>query len=512
MKVSNFRNYKTIVIIISIFSFIISVWQSQFVYDGHHWGLMTSNATDLLRGKLPYKEIFIQYGLFTTIIHSIFMKIGGMSVISIFFFTSLIYSISIYYFFLIIKDKFQTELALFGVICIFLIHPFVNHPWHNYLTFFFLLLSLFFLGKDDCKHKLISGIFFSLAVLSYEKFLIIFLFFFISYFFINLKNQKLKNSFFLLIGFAVPLLIFFFYLLYYQILDDWIKYHYIGALYIGENHFFVILNFLINLTQQCFKKFIFEPYWLFFLILLISNTVLLCLFLIKKNFLKKEEEYLIYFSVISIVSFSSAIHSLNSFRLATGSIIGILILIYFIDKIKNSDTRNFVTLSLIVILCLGINFKKSENNKLFITPVSFEHYTNNEIKFFNMLKLKKDTWEHIIYFNNKIIEIKQKCPDVIYAINYTNNNYYYLLISDIFETFQIKPWINEKNTLDRNIMALINPNLERSLIKKVLNNKTIIVANLSYKIPQNYSSIDLPYSYEDKYKEILIPKNCKNKL
>ena len=322
----------------------------------------------------------------------------------------------------------------------------------------------------------------------------------------------MKNSFFLLIGFAVPLLIFFFYLLYYQILDDWIKYHYIGALYIGENHFFVILNFLINLTQQGFKKFIFEPYWLFFLILLISNTVLLCLFLIKKNFLKKEEEYLIYFSVISIVSFSSAIHSLNSFRLATGSIIGILILIYFIDKIKNSDTRNFVTLSLIVILCLGINFKKSENNKLFITPVSFEHYTNNEIKFFNMLKLKKDTWEHIIYFNNKIIEIKQKCPDVIYAINYTNNNYYYLLISDIFETFQIKPWINEKNTLDRNIMALINPNLERSLIKKVLNNKTIIVANLSYKIPQNYSSIDLPYSYEDKYKEILIPKNCKNKL
>ena len=73
MKVSNFRNYKIIVIIISIFSFIISVWQSQYIYDGHHWGLMASNAADLLRGKVPYKEIFIQYGLITTIIHSIFI-------------------------------------------------------------------------------------------------------------------------------------------------------------------------------------------------------------------------------------------------------------------------------------------------------------------------------------------------------------------------------------------------------------------------------------------------------
>ena len=61
-------------------------------------------------------------------------------------------------------------------------------------------------------------------------------------------------------------------------------------------------------------------------------------------------------------------------------------------------------------------------------------------------------------------------------------------------------------------MELINPNLEKSLNEKVINNKTIIVAYLSYKIPQNYSFIDLPYSYEDKYKKILIPKSCKKKL
>jgi hypothetical protein len=242
------------------------------------------------------------------------------------------------------------------------------------------------------------------------------------------------------------------------------------------------------------------------------NLIFVFLFIIKKKFLKESEEYLIYFSMISISAFSATIHSLNSFRLATGSIIGVLILIYFIDKIKNSETKNIVMFGFIIILCLGINLKKSENNKIFITPVSYEHYTNNKIKFFKKLKLKKDTWEHIIFFNDKINEIKQKCSEVNYAINYTNNSYHYLLVSDIFETFQIKPWINEKRTLDRNTMELINPNLEKSLNEKVINNKTIIVANLSYKIPQNYSFIDLPYSYEDKYKKILIPKSCKKKL
>ena len=143
MKISNTNNYKIIVVTISLFSFFISVWQSTYVYDAHHWGLVASNAYDFSNNKMPYKEIFIQYGIFTTLLHSIFMKIGNQSVISIFFFTSVIYSISIYCLFLIVKNKFENQLALFAVLCLVLIHPFVNHPWHNYLTFFFLMFNSF---------------------------------------------------------------------------------------------------------------------------------------------------------------------------------------------------------------------------------------------------------------------------------------------------------------------------------------------------------------------------------
>ena len=234
------------------------------------------------------------------------------------------------------------------------------------------------------------------------------------------------------------------------------------------------------------------------------------MFVIKKNFLKKEEEYLVYISLISISSFSSAIHALNSFRLATGAIIGIFILIHFLKKIKNIESTKIISLSLIVLLCLGVNLKKSENNKLFITPISFESYSNDKIQFFKNLKFNKDTWSHMLYFDQKINEINQKCKNVNFAINYTNNNYYYLLISDVFETFQVKPGINTQNTLDMLTLELINPNLESNLQNKINKNSTIIVADLSYKVPKNYSYINLPYSYENKYKIILIPKKCKN--
>ena len=511
MKISTTENFKIIVIFISIFSFLISVWQSTYIYDSHHWGLMASNAFDFLNDKKPYKEIFIQYGILTTIIHSFFMKLGGNSVISIFFFTSIIYSISIYCFFLLIEKKFQIQQALFGVICLFLIHPFVNHPWHNYLTFFFLILSLLFLEKKENKYKFISGLFSSFAVLSYEKFFIVFLFFLIGYSLINFKSKK-KNLFLLLIGFIIPISVFLIYMNINQIFDYWLRYHSIGSLYIGNDYIFVILNFIKNLFQIGIERFIFEPYWIFFLILLIINIFFVCLFFLNKNFLKSKEKYLIYISLISISSFSTTIHSLNSFRLATSAIIGVMVLIYFLNKIKDFETQKIISISIIVILCLGINFKKSENNKLFITPVSFEHYTDDKIKFFKYLKFKEDTWRHTIFFYEKINKISQRCTNVIYAINYTNNNYYYLLISEFFETFQIKPYINPKNTLARLTMEIINPSLMSNLDKKVRNNETLIVADESFQIPKNYSFIDLPYSYDNKHKKILIPKKCKQKI
>ena len=52
-------------LIISLF-FFFSIYSYSYIHDPHHHGLVFSNALDLLNGKRPYDEIFLQYGFLTT--------------------------------------------------------------------------------------------------------------------------------------------------------------------------------------------------------------------------------------------------------------------------------------------------------------------------------------------------------------------------------------------------------------------------------------------------------------
>ena len=61
------KNLSLLTYIILIFFFLYSIFILRYFVDGHHIGLMYSNSIDLINGKLPYKEIFIQYGILTTI-------------------------------------------------------------------------------------------------------------------------------------------------------------------------------------------------------------------------------------------------------------------------------------------------------------------------------------------------------------------------------------------------------------------------------------------------------------
>ena len=85
LKKSFFLDKKYIIISLSIIllSSILSFFFNQYVYDGHHHGLMFSNALDLINLKKPYKEIFIQYGLLTTIIHAMSLYIFGKFIFSL---------------------------------------------------------------------------------------------------------------------------------------------------------------------------------------------------------------------------------------------------------------------------------------------------------------------------------------------------------------------------------------------------------------------------------------------
>ena len=95
LRLQKFANFNFINLLLISFFFLCSIFIIRNHYDGHHIGLVYSNALDLISGKSPYKEIFIQYGFLTTIIHALLLILFDNKLIFISFFTAFFYSLSI---------------------------------------------------------------------------------------------------------------------------------------------------------------------------------------------------------------------------------------------------------------------------------------------------------------------------------------------------------------------------------------------------------------------------------
>jgi hypothetical protein len=103
IKISIFFTY---FINLTILSFVIvgTYLQSQYVVEPHHWGLMLSNAKDLINGLKPYKEIYIQYGILTTVIQGYAFWVNN-SLMSIIIITAITYGISLCFIYFIAKSS-----------------------------------------------------------------------------------------------------------------------------------------------------------------------------------------------------------------------------------------------------------------------------------------------------------------------------------------------------------------------------------------------------------------------
>lgn len=497
-----------LVLIISFFSFIFSVFQAKYYYDGHHWGLMLSNAIDLIDGKIPYEEIFIQYGIVTTLLHVLFLKLGDLNILSLFYGTSFIYSLSILIIYKQIKKFFNSNYGLLVVVIMILIHPFVNYPWHNYLGFFLLLLSFNFFNYKKKINYFVSGFFLGINSLLYEKQILIFFIFIIFFFLDSIIKKKIRFFGKFLLGFIIPLIIFFYYLKKNNLIDIWILYQKISTIYFNEGSLIAtILNYFKKLYFLSYKNILFEPYWIFFSFLIFLNCIYLFLYFFQNH---KNKEKFFFPSLMSIIYLINTIHSLNSFRFITGSFIGIFILIYFLDKIKSQDSKIIIISILILFLSLGVNFKKSENNLLYVSSNSYnENITNNDFIYFKGQKWPKDVWINLNYLKNKLNEIKKKCQFIRYGVNLTNDSYYYILISEKFITYQKIPFFDPYNSISNASMNLINQSLYSKINKHVNENSLLIVANENFKNDIDYKEIKINYSYYHKQKSIFVPNKCK---
>ena len=141
------KNLSLLTYFILIFFFLYSILILRYSVDGHHIGLMYSNSIDLINGKLPYKEIFIQYGFLTTLIHALILIIFDQKIFFLSLVNSFFYFFTIFFICKTIENLTSKKIAFLGLILILFNHPIPWLPWSNYLAFLFISISLFIFTK-----------------------------------------------------------------------------------------------------------------------------------------------------------------------------------------------------------------------------------------------------------------------------------------------------------------------------------------------------------------------------
>ena len=518
-KLENSRTNLILLFFLS-YSFLGSVNQGAHVYDGYHWGLVASNANDFLSGKLPYKDFFVHYGFLTILFHAVAMKLFG-SVYSLIVLTALIYCFGIYLLSYLIKKIVSKNYVLLLIFILFFMQPFVFLPWHSYLVFIFSLLSIIcFLNKNIYSY-FFFGFFIQLGCLSSESYkllsFIIIIFSFILIYKINKKNnQKFIYIISVTLGYCLPLILFISYLIKFDLYADWSNHKLIPKVFsemINLTYYQMLKNFILNYLSNSIN-ILSAPHFIFGLVI-----ILICLFNFIDYIKKKEINFnLLFISAFSLLMNYTLVFKHESFRFFLGPIIGIIVLFFYIHKIKKKMIVKYISIfSLIFISVISNPFEKGHSNKNFIhKSVKNESIESDKLIFFQKMKYKKDTWEHLLQLDKILKKVSNRCFNVKYFFNATSDHFYYLILSDEFQSIQKIPGYSE-NILNKyydSLNSYYDADLYKNLKLKVDNQLVIIIRenkignlkihNKAIKL-KDYYSFNLKFSHKNKNKKLLIP-------
>ena len=419
-KLHKYTNFNFLNIILISFFFLLAIYIIRYHYDGHHIGLMYSNALDLINGKSPYKDIFIQYGFLTTLIHAFLLTLFDNKVIILSIFTAIFYSFSILFISLAIKNITNSFYAFITTLLVLFNHPIPWLPWSNYTAFFFLSLSIYLLTKKNINYYLL-GFIFGLVVLSRQEFFIpLFssILIFLCYYFLKYKKISYKLGINLFFGFLSPVIIFLIYLFYNDIFFYWVKFLILPNLYLEvyqTSLLDLITNFIYFFLTDAFFNFIITPQYFLISLILIANTILIILEILNKINIPKN---IFYLSVLSCFLCSLGL-KIEMFRLYTSVIVGLIPLLFSLYKLKDKILKRNLIKLLLLPSIFSIIFYPYGNNPSFDKI----HFKINNLKIENE-KFKFYNWpESKIKSINLIDEISKKC-DVDYLDNLTFDTMY----------------------------------------------------------------------------------------
>jgi hypothetical protein len=453
------ENYPMILFLFIIFIYFLNaIFISRNVYSNHIFWLL-NEASQLLHGYVPYKQIFMLYGIGTPIINAFSLSIFGNNIFSILLISNIFYFLSIFFILLIAyKLKFSFIDNLFLILILINIHPIPEVPWSSSLAYFPIILSLYFILENKKINFFFSGICLALACLVRETVLIsaTIIFFFIVLESI-IKHKNLTNLKLYILGFVFPLATFIIYMFISSNYLIWKELIYP----INSWQTLINLGYYINIDITPLRKFyllFLAPYREFFLVfvksiqyfwfnwLLIFISYFCCLYIFFKRIIKNsawnEEEVIKYkVSVISLYSLSLIIQNIHQViigRVVSGSIIGILIFYYLFIKIIQNNKIRFISYVMILVLLLfyshGVSSRLEDqvSGRLYkLYSMSFENLKkNSNLLFINKNSLEKKIFipefEHMNYdqsthqfFNN----IKKLCEELKLkkGIQYSDN-------------------------------------------------------------------------------------------
>ncbi|OLY96022.1 hypothetical protein BOQ04_07130 [Polynucleobacter sphagniphilus] len=437
-------------ILIAIIS--LSVAQGAYTLDPHHWGLMLSNAKDFWGGKLPYKDIFIQYGFLTTLVQAVGFGIGK-NLLSLIVLTSIFYAVGIWGVYLISVKVLASKVApLYVITGLFLFHPLAIYPWSNYIAFPFLVLGLYALIVPNSSPLkfLLGGISFGLAVLSREGLApAIVLLILLSFIYdLNVTGREARQDSLvlygsMLAGLVLPLGIFFAYLYQHHLISYWVLLSIdLPKIYAQESFQYIGNGFILSAVFQAvihgWRHG--EIRWIFISIIWGLNLAVFIVSLFQIR-VKNTNAILAKLSLATLLLISGSLHLAEIFRIATASSVGIVTLYALLEKYKRVAFYFFVISSLWMTLTLGQNRWTGTNYFLPSSMVINQAVLVQDPNIFQGSRWNFEVIEYyqFVQFTLAKLHTDPSCK-LLYQKNETRDSFFAVLTP--FSQLQISPYEN----------------------------------------------------------------------
>lgn len=491
-----------------------TVFRSIYHIDSHHWGLMLNNSKDLYDGLLPYKEIFIQYGLLTTIIHAIGYAFAKNLLVLISF-TTLAYILGLIALFELSVNVLKNELiATYIVILAFFLHPIVIYPWANYIAFPFLIYgaSVLIYPKSS-KLNLIGGISLGCAVLSREGLAPAISLALLTSFFIDFycKTDKLRNliirSVTISVGYFLPFVFFFIYIDHLDLFRFWaIMSIDLPRVYATEVFMHISgLGPFRTLIIACINGFISLDFrWI-----LISFIILSSIYILFRSIINNGSSYISIevakIAVFCLFFLTSALHISEIFRISTGSIIG---LIGFFYLLNSQQLAHKIFIFFVTVLSVTIIWK---NSGIYYFPSLKDVNLNQKVEISEFFYGQRWHPDIIIYYQNIVDEFTKinslRSCKIEYYFNNTIDAFIPLLSP--FKPVQQAPFVlrESMSNLRPDYIALQKSKFESATNIVVIENdpKDLEATDLNFEKYQLYAVIP---NKSNRDLKIYLPLQC----